>query len=291
MTKSTKSRGLGRGLSSLMSDITESNPGDTPTAKPESMIAIDLISPNPDQPRRRFSEDALVELSDSIRAKGVIQPLILRVDPADSDRYQIVAGERRWRAAQRAGLHMLPAIIREFNDTEVLEVAIIENIQRADLNAIEEAEGYRQLLDRFGHTQEKLAEAMGKSRSHITNLIRLLSLPEDVRGAVADGALSAGHARTLVGRDDASTLAQQIMSKRLSVRQAEALTRKPNAPKPSPPRREKDADTRAIEGELSAHLKMRVTIDADGSGESGKLVLRYANLDQLDDVLRLLSGG
>lgn len=291
MTKSTKSRGLGRGLSSLMSDITESNPGDTPTAKPESMIAIDLISPNPDQPRRRFSEDALVELSDSIRAKGVIQPLILRVDPADSDRYQIVAGERRWRAAQRAGLHRLPAIIREFDDTEVLEVAIIENIQRADLNAIEEAEGYRQLLDRFGHTQEKLAEAMGKSRSHITNLMRLLSLPEDVRSAVADGALSAGHARTLVGRDDASVLAQQIMSKRLSVRQAEALTRKPNAPKPSTPRREKDADTRAIEGELSAHLKMRVTIDADGSGESGKLVLRYANLDQLDDVLRLLSGG
>lgn len=290
MTKSTKSRGLGRGLSSLMSDITEPNPGDASTAKPESMIAIDLISPNPDQPRRRFSEDALVELSDSIRAKGVIQPLILRVDPADSDRYQIVAGERRWRAAQRAGLHMLPAIIREFDDTEVLEVAIIENIQRADLNAIEEAEGYRQLLDRFGHTQEKLAEAMGKSRSHITNLMRLLSLPDDVRGAVSDGALSAGHARALVGRDDASALAQEIMSKRLSVRQAEALTRKPNAPKPSAPRREKDADTRAIEGELSAHLKMRVSIDADGSGESGKLVLRYANLDQLDDVLRLLSG-
>lgn len=291
MSKSPKTRGLGRGLSSLMSDITDTESDSAMVPKAESVIPIDLISPNPDQPRRSFSDEALSELASSIRAKGVIQPLILRVDPTDAERYQIVAGERRWRASQIAGLHDLPAIIRELTDSEVLEVAIIENIQRADLNAIEEAEGYRQLLDRFGHTQEQLATAMGKSRSHIANLMRLLTLPEDVRGAISSGDLTAGHARALVGREDASALARDIIGKKMTVRQAEALTRKagkpPSVPKPS----KKDADTRALENELSAHLRMRVTIDPDPTGESGKLSLRYTNFEQLDDLLRLLSDG
>lgn len=294
MAKSTKQRGLGRGLSSLMSDIAETEQPETPSRSGETRIAIDLIAPNPDQPRRDFSDEALSELASSIKAKGVIQPLILRQDPNKPDHYQIVAGERRWRASQIAGLHELPAIVRDFDDTEVLEVAIIENIQRADLNAIEEAEGYRQLMDRFGHTQEKLAEAMGKSRSHIANLMRLLTLPEDVRKSVIEGKLSSGHARTLVGRDDASDLAREIMSKGLSVRGAEALARKKpgGSETKTPPKRKaaKDADTVAIERELSAHLKMKVSIDADKSGEAGRVTVGYKDLEQLDDLLRLLSG-
>ncbi|PIE10963.1 MAG: chromosome partitioning protein ParB [Rhodobacterales bacterium] len=292
MANPPKNRGLGRGLSALMSDIDgdSSSSSDAPR-KPESRIAIELIHPNPDQPRRSFNEDALSELADSIRAKGIIQPLILRPDPQKVGEYQIVAGERRWRAAQRAELHDVPAIIRELDDTEVLEVAIIENIQRADLNAIDEAQGYQQLMDRFGHTQEHLAVALGKSRSHIANLLRLLSLPEDVRRSVVDGKLTAGHARTLVGRENASDLAREIISKGLSVRAAERLTAKPKADAPrKAPTKTKDADTVQIENELSAQLGMRATIDPDFQGESGRLTLRYRDLGQLDDLLRLLGG-
>ena len=194
-------RGLGRGLSALMADVepkTEAAKAETAPRRAELMIDIARIAPNPDQPRRTFTEDALRELEASIREKGIIQPLILRVNPRDADGFEIVAGERRWRAAQRAQLHEVPAIVRELDDTEVLELAIIENIQRADLNAVEEAAAYKQLMDRFGHTQEQLAEALGKSRSHIANMLRLLNLPEPVLALVRSGDLTMGHARALL---------------------------------------------------------------------------------------------
>lgn len=291
MSKKPKTGGLGRGLSSLMSDIAPEGQGADQPRRPDVMLPIELIHPNPDQPRRSFNEDALDELSRSIAEKGIIQPLILRPDPAQDGQYQIVAGERRWRAAQKAGLHEVPALVREFDDVEVLEVAIIENIQRADLNAIDEAQGYQQLIDRFGHTQERLAHALGKSRSHVANILRLLTLPHEVQDWVIGGKLSAGHARTLVGKENAADLARQIIQKGLSVRAAEKLTSDPKKPsKPKSPAPEKDADTRQIESELSAILKMRVSIDPDSTGESGKVTLHYRDFEQLDDLLKLLSG-
>ena len=228
-----------------------------------------------------------------IREKGVIQPLILRTHPTKSGRYEIVAGERRWRAAQRARLHQVPAIVRDFDDTEVLEVAIIENIQRADLNAVEEAAGYRQLMDRFGHTQEKLAEALGKSRSYIANLLRLLQLPETVQSLVEDGQLSAGHARALITSDDPEHLAKTVVAQGLSVRATEALAKrgaeeKTTAPSSKPPI-EKDADTRALEGDLSAALGMKVSLAHASGGESGIMTIRYESLDDLDDLCQKLS--
>lgn len=285
-------RGLGRGLSALMADVeTPVEPkADAVPRKAETLIDIDRIEPNPDQPRRMFSEDALKELTDSISEKGIIQPLILRINPNDESKYEIVAGERRWRAAQRAKLHQVPAIVRELDDTEVLELAIIENIQRADLNAIEEAAGYRQLMDRFGHTQEQLSEALGKSRSHIANLLRLLNLPEDVLGMIQNGDLTAGHARALVTAPDPLALAKQVVKQGLSVRQTEKLaksvTTKPSNSNASP---DKDADTKQIERDLSAALGMKVSIDHKSNGEAGTLTVNYKNLEQLDEVCRRLS--
>ena len=216
MAKDKERRGLGRGLSALMADVAPPEPGDAAPRRSQQAIPVDRIHPNPDQPRRTFQREALDELAASIREKGVIQPLILRADPSNPEAYQIVAGERRWRAAQIARLHEVPAIVREFDDLEVLEIAIIENIQRADLNAIEEAAGYRQLMDRFGHTQEKLAEALGKSRSHIANTMRLLTLPDLVQDMVAEGKLSAGHARALVTASDPLALAREVADRGLS---------------------------------------------------------------------------
>ena len=285
-------RGLGRGLSALMADV-ETTPAADPEVprKAEQTIDIARIAPNPDQPRRTFTEEALEELAASIREKGIIQPLILRVNPRDADGYEIVAGERRWRAAQRARLHEVPAIVRELDDTEDLELAIIENIQRADLNAVEEAAGYRQLMDRFGHTQEKLAEALGKSRSHIANLLRLLSLPEPVLHMLRGGDLSAGHARALVTAEDPVALARQIVKQGLSVRQTEKLVKAGEAPKKdrghTPP--VKDADTRHLERDLSAALGMKVSIDHHDGAESGVITVGYKNLTQLDEVCRRLS--
>jgi ParB family chromosome partitioning protein len=286
-------RGLGRGLSALMADVDTTAP--QPTAdtarRAETFIAVDRISPNPDQPRRTFTEAALVELTASLREKGVIQPLILRRDPSDAERYQIVAGERRWRAAQRAQLHEVPAIVRDLDDTEVLELAIIENIQRADLNAIEEAAGYRQLMDRFGHTQEKLAEALGKSRSHIANLLRLLSLPESVIDFVRSGDLSAGHARALVTSEDPAGLAAKVVIQGLSVRQTEALAKKTGAFKPTNINNSpvKDADTKALEKDVAAALGMNVTIAHPPGAEGGVMTIKYRDLDQLDELCRRLS--
>ncbi len=294
--KPNKTRGLGRGLSSLMSDVALAAPAadtNNPRAA-EAFLPIERVHPNPNQPRRTFNDDALAELAASIAEKGIIQPLIVRPHPITPDAYEIVAGERRWRAAQRAQLHQVPVLIREFTDTEVLEVAIIENIQRADLNAIDEAAGYKQLMDRFGHTQDALATALGKSRSHIANLLRLLNLPDDVQLHVTEGRLTAGHARTLIGNPLASDLARLIIRDGMSVRQAENMGKakpvKPRRPNAGGSKGAKDADTVQLEQELSAQLRMGVAIDHDAGGESGKLTLSYRNLGQLDDLLRLLSG-
>jgi len=277
-----------------MSDVVTQDSEQSDTAKKtdsraDRTVPIEKLRPNPDQPRRSFNDAALSELAESIGSKGVIQPLIVR-ETAD-DMFEIVAGERRWRAAQQAGLHDLPVLVRELSDAEVLQFAIIENIQRADLNAVDEATGYRQLMDRFDHTQEDIASALGKSRSHIANLLRLLTLPEDVQALVSEGKLTSGHARTLVGKDNARELAKQIIKGDLSVREAEKLGNKSKGvkarrSKPS----EKDADTKNMERELAAHLKMSVRIDHDTGGEAGKLTLGYRDLGQLDDLLRRLSG-
>lgn len=289
-------RGLGRGLSALMADVAVAPGVDRPTGgRGEQMVPIEQVAPNPEQPRRHFSEEALSELAASVAEKGILQPLIVREIASDTAKYQIVAGERRWRAAQRAQLHEVPVIIRQFSDVEVLEIAIIENIQRADLNAIEEAAGYRQLMDRFGHTQEKLAESLGKSRSHIANLLRLLQLPQEIRDYVVEGKLTAGHARALITCDDPVTLARKAVVGGLSVRETERMAKA--ASEPRAPRinganghaRETDADTRALEGDLSANLGMKVMIEHKPNGQSGRVVIEYRDLDELDDLCRLLT--
>ncbi|WP_108483788.1 ParB/RepB/Spo0J family partition protein [Oceaniglobus ichthyenteri] len=293
--KKQERRGLGRGLSALMADVGVAEQGksdDKPARRIDHFIPVDRIEPNPEQPRRAFPQERLSELAASIREKGVIQPLILRKNPRDPEMFEIVAGERRWRAAQLAQLHEVPAVVRELDDIEVLEIAIIENIQRSDLNPVEEAAGYRQLMDRFGHTQEKLAEALGKSRSHIANLLRLLNLPDDVLALLRDGALSTGHARALVATDDPSALAKIVVSKGLSVRQTEALAKNPKpdaTPKPRKEKAEKDADTRALEQDLSAAVGMSVVINHDAGMESGALSVTYKSLEELDELCRMLS--
>mgnify|MGYP005849385159 FL=1 len=291
--KKTQSRGLGRGLSALMADVRETD--ETPEAqRPQAdmRVPVEKVHPNPDQPRRHFAEDALADLARSIGEKGVIQPLIVRESPRESGAYEIVAGERRWRAAQMAQLHDVPVLLRSFTDIEVLEVAIIENIQRADLNPVEEASGYSQLMTKFGHTQEKLADVLGKSRSHIANAVRLLNLPEDVQEHLRNGRLSAGHARALITAPDASALARQIIQRGLSVRETETLAKAGPAPRktarPSG-KTEKDADTKALESELSAALSMKVQIDHKPGQEGGALTIRYASLDDLDRLMALLS--
>ena len=291
--KLERKRGRGRGLSALMADVneTEATAAQGPAAA-DQMVPIEQIMPNPDQPRKQFVQGDLDDLAASIREKGVLQPLIVRkrVD----EKFEIVAGERRWRAAQMAQQHALPVIVRNYSDIEVLEVAIIENIQRADLNAAEEAAGYRQLMDRFGHTQEKMAEALGKSRSHIANLLRLLNLPVDVLDMVRKGDLSAGHARALIPSQNPMKLAQQIIKGGLSVRATEALVKKEQEPHRPAARAdkasfEKDADTRALEDDLSANLKMKVSLNHKPGQDGGQLVLNYTSLDQLDELCRLLS--
>lgn len=286
-----RSRGLGRGLSALMADVAPVETTSTaPAAAAERRVAIEKVHPNPDQPRRRFAQEELEELANSIAEKGIIQPLIVR---PKGDDFEIVAGERRWRAAQMAKLHDVPVVVREFSDTEVLEIAIIENIQRADLNPMEEALGYRQLMDRFGHTQEKMAEALGKSRSHIANMLRLIQLPEDVQAYLAEGKLSAGHARALITAEDPSALAKVVIAKGLSVRETEKLAKAASKPaaKSAPSGPVKDADTVALEGDLSAQLGMSVKIEHDADSNKGRLLLNYKSLEQLDELCRLLSAG
>lgn len=287
--KKPERRGLGRGLSALMADVTPTDDGRP--KRPDLLVPIELIEPNPDQPRRDFPSDALEELAASIREKGVIQPLIVRDNPRKTGCYEIVAGERRWRAAQLAQLHDLPVLVRDVSDTELLELAIIENIQRADLNPVEEAMGYRQLMDRFGHTQEKMAEVLSKSRSYIANLLRLLTLPETVLGWLREGKLTAGHARALITTENPVELAREVIAQGLSVRETERLAQAPakaNGRSGAPRRSTKDADTRVLEQDLSANLRMRVVIDHKGH-DGGHLTITYGSLEQLDELCQLLS--
>jgi len=292
-----KTRGLGRGLSALMADVETGdapsvNTSATPNSSPTS-VSIDLVFPNKNQPRRDFDQEDLQDLSESIAARGIIQPLIVRHRKSKKGTFEIVAGERRWRAAQLAQLHEVPIVLREVSDQEVLEVAIIENVQRSDLNPIEEAMGYDQLMNTFGHTQQDVSDAMGKSRSHIANLLRLLQLPKDIQAFVQNGDLSAGHARALITSTNPKQLALQVIKQGLSVRQTEALVKKPQTTvsenqKPNM-KSEKDADTKAIEAELSAHLGMKVSIDYVSKEKGGKMVLSFKSLEQLDDLLNALS--
>ena len=288
--KNTKRKALGRGLSALMADIEPSRtPEMSEVTRGVMSIPIESIEPNPDQPRKKFFKDDLDDLARSIVEKGIIQPLIVRKIDDKNDNYQIVAGERRWRAAQIARIHSVPVIVREFSDLEVLEVAIIENIQRSDLNPIDEARGYQQLMSRFSHTQEKLSQALGKSRSHIANLLRLLTLPEDVQGMLADNVISIGHARALITRDDASLLAREVVRKSLSVREVERLAKLEFKNKINKRvRKPKDADTRTMEADLKAATGLKFDIQHDDKTGMGFLNIKYNNLDQLDDFVSKL---
>jgi len=283
-------RGLGRGLSALLGDIAQEEPIASDAARPAGLRTIPVgdIQPNPSQPRHHFDEAALDELAASVAARGLIQPIVVR--PRGKG-YEIVAGERRWRAAQRAQLHEIPAIVRELDDEATFEVAIIENVQRADLNAIEEAEAYQRLITDFGHNQGALAQLVNKSRSHVANIIRLLDLPPSVREMVAEGRLTMGHARALIGTADPEVLAQNVISRGLNVRQTEALAKgpaKPRAPQASPSSGA-SADIEALERQISDLLGLKVAIAHGGKG--GTITINYATLDQLDMVCQRLSGG
>ncbi len=297
MSDEPTKRAMRRGLSALMADVGVSAGDMSSDGGDIRKLPIEKVHANPDQPRRAFDEEKLSDLAASISQKGIIQPLIVRPDPKNSAEFQIVAGERRWRAAQRAGLHEVPVVIREFDDTEVLEVAIIENIQRADLNAIEEATGFHHLMVQFGHTQEQLGTVLGKSRSHVANLLRLLKLPAGVQELLREGALTAGHARALITADDPEALAKRVIANGLSVRETERLAqgRSDGNRTTSKPRRNdaqpKDPDTRALEGDLTANVGLTVEIDHDMSQTSGKLVIRYKTLEDLDRLCNLLSSG
>ncbi len=281
MSESNARRGLGRGLSALLADVA---PPEASPAAPDRTVPIEALHPNPDQPRKTFPKEAMEELAASIGRHGIIQPIVVR--GVEGGGYQIVAGERRWRAAQIAQLHEVPVVLRAMSDAEVLEVAIVENVQRADLDPVEEAMGYRQLIDRFGHTQEELASVLGRSRSHIANMLRLLILPDDVLDLLVQGKLTAGHARALVTVPNASGLARQIVSRGLSVRQAEALAKEG---KPAGARRkpERDADVETLEEDLSAATGAKVSIQPS-SETSGKITLTYSRLDDLDDIVARL---
>ena len=291
--RNSKSRGLGRGLSALMSDVStnsKENIESSQNPSNEKLVPVEKIYPNPNQPRKLFQEEKLIELAKSIKTKGIVQPLIVRKKKGTKESYEIVAGERRWRAAQRARIHELPVIVKEFTDIEVLEIAIIENVQRADLNPIEEAVGYKNLMDNFDHTQDGLSKEIGKSRSHIANLLRLLNLPTAVQELLISGQLTAGHARALVTCDNPMALAKQIISLGLSVREAERLAKNasqekiPNKTK----RKEKLADTVILEADLSAALKMKVSINHEKGKEKGLISISYKSLDELDRISEVL---
>lgn len=282
-----------RGLSALMADIGVSH-ADVALPQPpaDRTMPIDRVHPNPLQPRRTFVEEDLSDLAASIAQRGIIQPLIVRPLKDRPGNVQIVAGERRWRAAQRAGLHEVPVILRDLDDIEVLEIAIVENIQRADLNAVEEAQGFRQLMDGFGHTQERLSAVLGKSRSHIANLMRLLTLPEPVLEMLRQGALSAGHARALITCADPTDLARTVVARGLSVRETERLAKgRIDGETRTSKRDVKDADTRTLEGDLSASLGMAVSIDHGRGTGRGRVSIAYVSFEDLDRICAILSSG
>lgn len=296
-------RGLGRGLAALLGDESTDYAA-LDRQRSSKQVPIEQLHPGRVQPRRRFDEEALESLAESVRSQGLLQPLLVRRHPDRPAEYEIVAGERRWRAAQRAQLHEVPVVIRELSDAQALELALVENVQRQDLDAIEEAEGYRRLVEEFGHSQEELARLIGKSRPHIANTLRLLNLPEPVRDLVRDGKLTAGHARALLGVAEPAAMAEQVVRRGLSVRDTERLVaqarERPAAARPrasagvaeAGPARPasapaKDADTLALERDLSTLLGMKVSIELRGRG--GVLALHYDDLDQLDEVLRRLN--
>ena len=270
---------LVRGLATFIDGFDTADSGET---EGQMMVALESLKPGRFNPRRNFPEAQIAELAASIRERGLVQPLVVRPSGTSGKSYEIVAGERRWRAAQVARLKEVPVVVRSLSDQEALEIAIIENVQREDLNAIEEAEGYNVLMDNHGYTQEDLAKVIGKSRSHLANTLRLLKLPHRVQEMVRSGQLSAGHARALIGRADAEALALRIVNEGLTVRDIEALTQE-KSPRPRPSRKSKDADTRAAEAELAEALGLGVEIKK-GKGEKGELRIRYTTLDQLEDL-------
>lgn len=294
-----KYRGLGRGLNALFEDEEGVYPqidaaGDTPRRARE-MIGVEQLHPGKLQPRHVFDDESIGQLAESIQQHGLLQPLLVRVDPHMDNMYEIIAGERRWRASQKAQLHEVPVIVLDLDDVQALEIALIENLQREDLNPIDEALGYQKLMSDYGHTQEKLAEALGKSRSHIANMVRLLNLPGGVQTMVAESSLSMGHARALITAKDPQALAKQVVQQGLSVRDTEKLVAaasdkpkkaKSGAGKVKPS--QKDADTIALEQEVSNSIGMKVNIDS-ANGQSGKLSIEFKTLEQLDEILHRLS--
>ncbi len=290
MNDDTSKRRLGRGLAALIGEMDQPVPAEAerPTVSADRMIPIEFVTRNPRNPRRFFDDAELHDLASSIRQHGIVQPIVART--LARDRYEIIAGERRWRAAQLAGLIEIPVIIRDVDDKTALEIAIVENVQRSDLNALEEALGYEQLIAEYGYTQNDLGEIIGKSRSHVANSLRLLKLPEPVRDMLAAGSLSAGHARALVSTSDPSALARTIVSKGMSVRDAEKLAQndikaqlEPHAPVQ---KNQKDSDTLALERTLSDTLGLDVSINHKASG--GQIRISYKSLEQLEEVCRLL---
>ncbi len=280
--------GLGRGLSSLLGDAATGHLDDG--SPMPATLPIELLKPGRFQPRSRMAEDGLEDLARSVREQGVLQPILVRRDPDEPDLYEIVAGERRWRAAQRAGLHQVPVILRELSDADSCEIALVENLQREDLSAIEEAEAYQRLISEFAHTQDDLARRVGKSRPHVTNTLRLLSLPDSVQAMVRTGTLTAGQVRPLVGVEDAEALAREVADRGLNARQVERLAKAARRPATARPRSAgKDADMLALEHDLSNRLGLSVELKVHRDG--GALVIHYQTLDQLDTLLARLSAG
>ncbi|MDC3223211.1 ParB/RepB/Spo0J family partition protein [Pelagibacteraceae bacterium] len=284
MVTNTTKKGLGRGLSSLMGD-TETVQTKNSNVGQETKIPIANLKPSPSQPRRLFNKNSINELADSIKAKGLVQPLVVRPSPSDSNSYEIIAGERRWRAAQIAQLHEVPVVIRNFNDTEALEIAIIENVQRSDLSPIEEAAGYKRLIENHGHTQEDLSGIVGKSRSHIANIIRLLSLPQSIQDMITEGKISSGHARAIMNSAFPEQLAEKIINENLSVRDAENLAKdKKGIIKKL---KLKDPDTIDLENKISEKLGLTININHKGK-KGGSIKIDYKTLDQLEMITQKL---
>ncbi|MDZ5697419.1 ParB/RepB/Spo0J family partition protein [Chelativorans sp. M5D2P16] len=288
MNEDPSRKRLGRGLAALIGEMDKPASEEQETVRADRFVPIEFISPNPRNPRRNFAETDLADLAQSIREHGIVQPVVVRPSPAEG-RFEIIAGERRWRAAQRAGLTEIPVIVRDVDDKAALELAIVENVQRSDLNPLEEARGYQQLMDDHNYTQADLGQVIGKSRSHVANTLRLLRLPPAVSDLIVDGSLTAGHARTLVNVEDPAGLAKRIVEQGLSVRQAESLAGAPEQAEKgggSSGRKEKDADTLSLERLLSDHTGLKVTINHKEKG--GELRIAYRTLEQLDELCRLL---
>ncbi len=299
MAEDGKRKNLGRGLDALFGEDADHLPSQGPSGtapaaavRRDGLTAapIEDLQPGVYQPRRNFEQEELDELATSLKTHGIIQPILVRRSEVGPAAYEIIAGERRWRAAQLAQLHEVPILVKDFTDSEALEIALVENLQRENLSTLEEAEGYHRLMEEFLHTQEELADLLGKSRSHLANTMRLLNLPDAVKAMLNAGQLSAGHARALLNADDPVALAKEVINKSLNVRQTEKLVKKGEAPKASKPTgRDKGADTLALEKELAATLGLNVSIDFKGPG--GKVIISYKTLEQLDDILRRLKAG